>query len=63
MTRASQQQREADLWTRRPDMLAYLCSLFIRRAGGFCGIFDKVVVNNVALFVVLVAHRTAHNIY
>lgn len=49
--------------TMRPTVLTYLCSLFIRRAGGFCGIFDKVVVNNVTLFVVLVAHRTAHNIH
>lgn len=49
--------------TMRPTVLTYLCSLFIGRAGGFCGIFYKVVVNNVTLFVVLVAHRTAHNIH
>lgn len=40
----------------------YLRSLFIRCAGGLCGIFDKVVVDDVALFVVLVAHGAAHNI-
>lgn len=47
----------------RPTVLTYLRSLFIRCASGFCGVLDKVVVNNVALLVVLVAHRTAHNIY
>lgn len=51
------------LGTTWPRTVTYLCCLFVRRAGSLCGVFDKVVVNDVTLFVVLVAHRAAHHVH
>lgn len=40
----------------------HLCCLFIRRAGSLCGVFDKVVFDDVTLLAVLVAHGAAHHV-